>query len=140
MDRITQERRSALMAKVRSAGTDIELRVRRALHKAGYRYRVNARGLPGRPDVVFKGRRKAIFVHGCFWHGHEGCKRSALPTSRRDFWAAKIARNQRRDADNCERLVGLGWSVLTVWQCEMENDGELAARLADFVGPSSIRR
>ena len=125
-DRYSPELRSALMAKVKSRNTRIELRVRRLLHAAGYRFRVNMKGLPGTPDIAFTKRKKAIFVHGCFWHGHEGCKRSTLPATRREFWAAKVDRNKERDATNYAKLMALGWSALTIWECEMTDDNTLA--------------
>lgn len=134
---MTPERRSAVMSRVRSAGTSIERKVRCLLHRAGYRYRVNVRGLPGSPDVAFGARRKAIFVNGCFWHGHEGCSRGRLPATRRDFWEAKIARNQQRDRTNQEQLAAAGWSVLVLWQCQL-SDGDLSARLAEFLGPPRL--
>lgn len=140
MDRLTPERRSAVMSKVRSTGTSIERKVRHLLHGAGYRYRVNVRGLPGRPDVAFGARRKAIFVNGCFWHGHEGCKRGHLPSTRRDFWAAKIARNQQRDQAIQEELAAAGWSVLVLWQCELSDERLLTSRLTQFLGPPKLSK
>lgn len=140
MDRLTPERRSAVMKKVKSAGTNIEQTVRRLLHGAGYRYRVNTKGIPGRPDLVFSARRKAIFVHGCFWHGHNGCKRGNLPVTRREFWSTKIDRNKLRDSVTNEQLAALGWSVLVLWQCELSDQERLMARLRDFLGHPKLRR
>ena len=112
--------RSANMAKVRSKNTQPEWRVRKLVHSMGFRYRLYVKNLPGQPDLVFASRRKAIFVHGCFWHQHNDgcCKRSALPASNLEFWKEKLERNVERDASNIARLDQLGWHVLIVWECE----------------------
>jgi DNA mismatch endonuclease (patch repair protein) len=134
VDRLTPDRRSHLMRQVRSKDTTPELIVRRLLHAEGYRFRLYRRDLPGKPDLVFPSRRKAIFVHGCFWHGH-GCKIGRLPKSRLDFWGPKIARNRERDAQNVAALRALGWQVLAVWQCETKDSRALLQQLGDFLGP-----
>lgn len=126
--------RSAMMAKVGGKDTKPEMVVRRHLHSNGYRYRLHARDLPGRPDIVFRKRRKAIFVHGCFWHRHEGCPRASIPRTRRAFWLDKFDRNKERDARNEEALSGMGWNVLVVWECETKNMEALSTRLSAFVG------
>jgi DNA mismatch endonuclease, patch repair protein len=134
MDRISAERRSALMARVRAKHTRTELVVRRLVYALGYRYRLHAADLPGKPDIVFRSRKKVIFVHGCFWHGHDGCARP--PVSRPDYWLPKLARNRARDAAAQEALKERGWSVAVVWQCELRNDPALlAARLTKYLGP-----
>lgn len=135
-DRLSPERRSALMAKVKSKNSRIELRVRRLLHRAGYRFRVHFKGLPGTPDIVFQKRQKVILVHGCFWHGHEGCTRATMPSSRGEFWSAKLSRNKERDARNHEHLALAGWQVMTVWECETADEAALAGRLIAFLGPT----
>lgn len=128
--------RSETMARVKSRDTSAELKVRGLLTRLGYRYRLNRHDIPGKPDIAFIGRRKAIFVHGCFWHGHD-CKRGArAPKANADYWAAKIARNRARDAEVRERLGALGWSALTIWECELRDPVEVAARLDAWLGPS----
>lgn len=133
--RPTNPVRSATMRAVKGKNTTPELVVRRLTHSLGYRYRLHQSDLPGRPDLVFSARRKAIFVEGCFWHGH-GCRRGArIPKENRDYWTAKIARNKARDVQNRERLRELGWAVLTVWECEMKDRTILSDRLVAFLGP-----
>ncbi|MBM3933376.1 MAG: DNA mismatch endonuclease Vsr [SAR202 cluster bacterium] len=106
------------MGRVRSKDTKSELAVRKALHAAGFRYRLHDRKLPGRPDIALPRFRTAVFVQGCFWHGH-GCKRSAAPTSNIEFWSRKLARNVERDAAHRQTLEQAGWNVEVVWQCEL---------------------
>ncbi len=99
----------------------------------GYRYRLNDKRLPGKPDLVFPGRRKIVFVNGCFWHGHKKCRYARLPKSHVEFWRAKIARNRVRDRKNIATLARSGWAVLTVWQCELKSIDVLADKLYDFL-------
>lgn len=121
------------MRAVKSRDTRPELTVRRLLHKLGYRYRLHRTALPGKPDIVFPGRQKLIFVHGCFWHGHS-CPRGARhPINNADYWRAKIARNQARDASCIRKLRALGWKAVVVWECRVKNEARLAARLQDFL-------
>lgn len=134
MDRLTPEARSANMKAVRRKDTAPEMAVRRLLHAAGYRYRLHVKKLLGSPDIVFPGRKKAIFVHGCFWHGHD-CRAGRRPQSRQEYWLPKIARNQERDAVAVNALSRSGWSSLIVWQCEATGHDSLTARLTDFLGP-----
>lgn len=122
------------MSRVRSGNTKPELAVRRIAHRLGYRYRLHARDLPGKPDMVFRSRRKVIFVHGCFWHRHEGCKNARLPKSRLDFWLPKLDMNQERDRRNVSRLTSEGWNALIVWECETRDESSLGARLISFLG------
>ena len=110
--------RSALMARVRGKDTTPELAVRRAAHKLGYRFRLHRRDLPGTPDMVLPRLRLAVFIHGCFWHRHQGCKRCTSPKTRVEFWDAKFAANQQRDRRNEHLLRELGWRVEVVWECE----------------------
>ncbi|GAA5071263.1 DNA mismatch endonuclease Vsr [Roseibacterium beibuensis] len=110
------------MAKVRSQNTKPELAVRRYLHARGLRFRLHRRDLPGKPDMVFPSRRVAVFVHGCFWHQHPGCRRAKLPQTRADFWREKLEANVRRDAAALAALEILGWTALVVWECEIEGD------------------
>lgn len=132
MDKLTEAARSALMAKVHGKNTLPEMTVRRLLHSLGYRYRLHYRRLPGQPDLAFPGRRKALFVHGCFWHGHS-CPRGKLPTTRVEFWTAKIAGNKKRDRRDRAALVKAGWSVLTVWECELRKPLRAVARMVRFL-------
>ena len=125
--------RSETMARVRSRDTKPELLVRRLLTKLGYRYRLHRADLPGKPDVAFIGRRKAIFVNGCFWHGHDCKKGSRRPKSNQDYWLTKISKNQKRDAVNQAALLNLGWDVLILWECELRNQDQLAQRLKNFL-------
>ncbi|HUX29906.1 MAG TPA: very short patch repair endonuclease [Thiobacillus sp.] len=133
MDRLSPERRGWLMSRVKSKNTTTEMAVRRLVFGMDYRYRLHDKRLPGRPDLVFSGRRKIIFVNGCFWHGHESCRYAALPKTRVDFWRAKVEKNQARDRENIALLEANGWKVLTVWQCELKNTERLANRLYDFI-------
>ena len=134
-DRLTPEQRSANMARIRSKNTLPELRVRKAAHKLGYRYRLHRRDLPGNPDLVFPGRKAVIFVHGCFWHRHEGCPDCSQPGSRKDYWIPKFEATKVRDARSVALLQAAGWRVLVIWECESPNLGELSSKLAAFLGP-----
>lgn len=116
------------MRSVHSKNTGPELMVRRMLHGIGYRYRLHRKSLPGSPDLVFPSRRKVIFVHGCFWHGHD-CRYGQLPKSRLGYWKAKIEQNRRRDARNRSELKKMGWKSIVVWQCQLKNPDKLLARL-----------
>lgn len=137
-DTHTPVQRSANMARIRGSDTEPELRVRRLIHRFGYRYRCHGRDLPGKPDIVFSKRRKAIFVHGCFWHQHEGCPSAVRPKSNQDYWVPKLSRNVARDADALLKLTDQGWEVLTVWECETTLP-ELEHRLRRFLGPREIQ-
>ncbi len=132
MDTRTPVQRRRIMQAVKSMHTKPEMAVRRLLHRMGYRYRLHRKDLPGRPDIAFGSRRKAVFVHGCFWHGH-GCAKGRLPKSRLDYWQPKIAQNVERDRTKREQLEALGWDVLTVWQCELGDVDALATKLRHFV-------
>ena len=132
VDRLSVERRSWLMSRVRQKDTTPEMAVRRAAHSLGLRFRLHRRDLPGTPDLVFPGRKAAIFVHGCFWHRHEGCKKATTPKSRSDFWQAKFQRNVVRDAEALEELEGRGWRTLVIWQCETGDSSTIKALLARF--------
>jgi len=114
--------RSRIMSSVRSRDTKPELRVRSALHGAGYRFRLNGRELPGRPDVVLPRFRLAVFVNGCFWHQHSGCKRASIPKTNYDFWLNKLTANKQRDEKNYVLLEEIGWKVATIWQCLLQPD------------------
>jgi len=125
--------RSKTMRAVKSKNTSPEITVRRLLHAQGYRYRLHADELPGKPDIVFRPRKKAIFVHGCFWHGHD-CRRGArVPNTNQDYWVAKIQRNVERDKVHRAALDSLGWSVLVIWECETKDLEALKKRLTEFM-------
>jgi DNA mismatch endonuclease (patch repair protein) len=128
----TSEARSRNMAAIRSAHTKPELAVRRTAHALGYRFRLHARTLPGRPDVVFSARRKVIFVHGCFWHQHD-CRDWSARTMAADYWREKLKRNRHRDQDNRLQLRRLGWAVLVIWECQTHDKTALARRLRTFL-------
>ena len=130
-------KRSAVMARVKSTGTQPELLIRRLLTGLGARYRLHRKDLPGSPDVVMPGRRLAIFVHGCFWHGHDCARGSRVPKANRDYWLAKLGRNTARDARNLADLTAAGWRVETVWECEMKDREVLRGRLAALLSDTA---
>jgi DNA mismatch endonuclease, patch repair protein len=131
LDTLTPEQRSERMSRVRNRDTGPEWAVRRLLWGLGYRYRLQGRRLPGRPDIVFPQRQKAIFIHGCFWHQHPKCGR--MPKSRLEFWKTKLRGNRLRDLRNQRELKKLGWRYLIVWECEMKDFDLLSNRLRDFL-------
>lgn len=114
--------------------TKPEIAVRKLLHWMGYRFRLHRRSLPGTPDIVLPGRLKAIQVHGCFWHQHDGCRHGRVPATRNDYWRPKLARNKERDAQARAALEGMGWEALTVWECELADLESLATKLRGFLG------
>lgn len=122
-DRMTPEQRHDCMASIHSEDTRLEQAVRRELWHRGYRFRKCVRTLPGTPDIVLPKYRTCIFVNGCFWHGHKGCSKFVMPKTRTEFWVNKIARNQERDLVNIQRLESIGWSAITVWECELSKSG-----------------
>ena len=129
MDKIDPERRSANMARVRGKDTGPELRVRRIAHLMGYRFRLHRKDLPGRPDLVFPKYRLAVFVHGCFWHRHEGCLRASTPATRAEFWQSKFKANIARDEQQVRALHSQGWDVLVLWECDLKDDRLVEAAL-----------
>lgn len=139
MDTRTPEQRRRIMQSVRQKDTGPELAVRQALHALGYRYRLHSKNLPGRPDLVFPSRKKAIFVHGCFWHGHD-CPKGRLPASRLDYWGPKIAANKERDERTVNELERSGWQCFVVWQCETKDAGRTVNNIVDFLGPAGERK
>ena len=118
MDKLTPERRAANMRNIKSKGMKPEMVVRRLVHRLGYRYRLHRKGLPGKPDLAFIGKRKAIYVHGCFWHQHHACREGRVPSSNVDYWGPKLARNVQRDLAHHQALEELGWKSLVIWECE----------------------
>jgi DNA mismatch endonuclease (patch repair protein) len=125
--------RSENMRAIRSKGMRPELAVRSLVHRLGYRFRLHRKDLPGKPDLVFVSRRKVIFVHGCFWHSHQGCKVAHVPKSNLSYWEPKLERNRARDVRNVEALTATGWQTLVVWECEISRSGELRERLVHFL-------
>jgi DNA mismatch endonuclease, patch repair protein len=132
VDRLTRERRSWNMGRISGRDTKPEIRVRRFLHRQGYRFRLHVRGLPGRPDIVLPKWRTVIFVHGCFWHRHPGCQLSYSPKSRTDFWTRKFEENVTRDQRNAAALESAGWRVEVIWECETEDQYSLARRVSEI--------
>ncbi|HXP86473.1 MAG TPA: very short patch repair endonuclease [Bryobacteraceae bacterium] len=133
MDRITNEARSENMRRIKSKDSTPELTVRRLVHRLGYRYRLHDHKLPGRPDLIFPGRRKIIFVHGCFWHQHKRCTLSHTPKSRQYYWQPKLERNTARDRAHRRTLATMGWKTLVIWECETKATSALSKRLQDFL-------
>jgi DNA mismatch endonuclease (patch repair protein) len=134
-DKISAERRSENMRRIRSKDMKPEMTVRRIVHGMGYRYRLHRKDLPGKPDLVFSSRRKVIFVHGCFWHQHgdPACLDGRLPKSNTGYWNAKLQRTMERDAKNQRKLASLGWETLLVWECECRDKTALLRKLKAFL-------
>jgi DNA mismatch endonuclease, patch repair protein len=132
-DRLSREERSALMGRVRSKNTKPEIVIRRFVHGHGYRFRLHRKNLPGSPDLVFPSLKKAIFVHGCFWHRHEGCKMTTTPNTQKSFWHKKFNSNTQRDKKNISDLKEMGWSVFIVWECEAKNMPALGNKILTYL-------
>ena len=132
-DVFSPEKRSEVMRAVKGADTKLEIALRKALFARGFRYRLHAAELPGKPDLVFPKYRAALFVHGCFWHGHDCARGSRVPKTNRAYWTGKIARNKARDKENAKRLKAQGWRVLVVWECGMKDVEAAAGRLAQRI-------
>jgi DNA mismatch endonuclease (patch repair protein) len=133
-DVYSAEKRSAVMRRVKGRDTGPELAVRRALTALGARYRLHREDLPGKPDIVMPGRRLALFVHGCFWHGHDCARGARVPKANRDYWVGKVARNRARDATSRVALEASGWRVEAIWECELKDAAALRERLARMLG------
>ncbi|MBZ5583390.1 MAG: DNA mismatch endonuclease Vsr [Acidobacteriia bacterium] len=134
MDTFSRDERSAIMRRVQARDTKPEMLVRSLVHRMGLRFSAHRSDLPGKPDLVFPCRAKVIFVHGCFWHGHNCRSGRNRPSSNQDYWIPKLDRNMARDAANRRRLRREGWGVLTVWECELKNEPRLRGRIARFFG------
>lgn len=132
MDTVPAQVRSEIMRRVRSVDTKPEMQVRRLVHSLGFRYRLHDESLPGRPDLVFSGRRKVIFVHGCFWHGHN-CDAGKLPTSNTAYWEAKRDRNVARDRQCLRALARAGWRTLVVWECQLRDVDRMTFKIVSFL-------
>ncbi|ECT7562157.1 DNA mismatch endonuclease Vsr [Salmonella enterica subsp. enterica serovar Cerro] len=133
VDTLTPEERSERMSRVRAQDTKPEMKLRRLIHGMGFRYRLHRRDLPGKPDLVFPGRRSIIFMHGCFWHRHEGCGLARLPKSKRAFWSAKLEANKERDQKNISTLEAAGWRVLVIWECQLRDEGGVREVVKEFL-------
>lgn len=134
VDDLTPEQRSWNMSRIRGRDTKPEILVRSLLHRIGFRFRLHRRDLPGTPDIVLPKHRAVVFVHGCFWHRHPGCRYAYTPKSRVDFWTQKFAANVKRDAKTRRALEQAGWQVLVVWECELRDMAVLADRLSAEIG------
>ncbi|WP_299955406.1 very short patch repair endonuclease [uncultured Roseobacter sp.] len=135
-DKITPARRSENMRRIKSKGMKPEMVVRRLVHGLGYRYRLHRKDLPGKPDLVFVSRRSVVFVHGCFWHQHD-CRDGRVPSSNREYWELKLARNVERDRKTRRELEAAGWRVLVIWECELNQLEDVGQRLRDFLDAAS---
>ena len=122
VDKFSKHKRSEIMSHIKSKNTKPEITVRKIIYSLGYRYRLHRKDLPGKPDLAFIKKKKVIFINGCFWHGHSGCKKSALPDTNYEFWNDKIKNNVNRDTRNYKLLKDMGWKYLVIWQCEIKND------------------
>jgi DNA mismatch endonuclease, patch repair protein len=128
--------RRRIMSAIRSTGSKPETDVRRTLHSLGYRFKKNVRGLPGKPDIVFTSRKKAVFVHGCFWHQHANCENGRMPRTRINYWKPKLARNVTNDERNIRLLAEAGWSAIVIWECDVRRDlRRTVESVARFLGP-----
>ncbi len=139
-DTLSKAARSRLMSKIRGKDTGPERQVRSLLHRAGYRFRLHGSDLPGRPDIVLPKHRAVVFVHGCFWHRHKGCKGATVPKTHRKFWAEKFARNVANDQKHIRRLRRMGWKVLMVWECQLRRPEQVLARLRKTLSPQRTQR
>jgi DNA mismatch endonuclease (patch repair protein) len=133
-DNLTPEQRKNTMKRVRSQDTKPEMQVRRIVHAMGYRYRLHRRDLPGRPDLVFAGKRKVIFVHGCFWHGHDCPRGKRRPQTNGGYWVKKLEGNRARDIRNQSALIDNGWGVMVIWECQLSNLEGIRRKIREFLG------
>lgn len=132
MDTMSPAERSQIMAKVKSKNTKPEMIVRKIAYAMGYRYRLHGKGIPGKPDLVFGWRRKVIFVHGCFWHGHD-CGRCRLPKTRTSYWLEKINKNMQRDSRNQKGITAMGWQYIIIWECQLKEKEKVALAIQIFL-------
>lgn len=133
MDILDKKKRSEIMSRVRSCNTGPEVKARQILHGLGYRFRLHRKDLPGTPDIVLPAHKCVVFVHGCFWHRHEGCRDATTPKTKSGFWRKKFAENIARDRRNVVSLRKMGWRLLIVWECDLRNEEKLIRKLVDFL-------
>lgn len=133
VDTLSREDRSRRMSKIPNKGSEPEMKLRQLIHRMGFRYRLHVKDLPGTPDLVFPSRRAVIFMHGCFWHRHDGCKLARLPKSRLEFWLPKLEGNRMRDQLHQQLLRDLGWRVLVVWECELKDTERVSSAVRRFL-------
>lgn len=133
MDKISAQQRSIVMARVRSKDTQPEIAIRKLLSSLGFHYRIHSKTLPCSPDISNKKRKKAIFIHGCFWHRHPGCKRASFPTTNVEYWEKKFARNVERDRRCLNAYREMGWTVLVIWECELRQKEQMVKKLRDYL-------
>jgi len=133
LDPLTPAQRSERMSRIHGADTKPEMEVRRMVHAMGYKYRLRSKDVPGKPDIVFRSRKKVIFVHGCFWHQH-GCRQYRMPKSRLDFWLPKLESNAARDKKVLRELKARGWKVLTIWECQLKRKDQVRRKISGFLG------
>lgn len=134
MDIFSRKKRSQIMSRVSGKNTKPEIAVRSLLHNLGFRFRLHRKDLPGKPDITLPKYKKVIFVHGCFWHGHADCSRSKRPSTNEEFWREKLDKNIERDKTTVNALKELGWDVLTLWTCEVNETNKLKTKLLSFLG------
>jgi DNA mismatch endonuclease, patch repair protein len=133
VDTLTPDERSERMSRIFGKNSSPEMKLRRMVHSSGFRYRLHVKNLPGKPDLVFPKRRAVLFMHGCFWHRHEGCKLARLPKSRVDFWTKKLEANRQRDMQNQGLLRKMGWRVLVVWECQLRDTVAVSQAVTEFL-------
>ncbi|KWB80901.1 very short patch repair endonuclease [Burkholderia ubonensis] len=139
VDSVTPDKRSHVMSLVKGKDTQPEMIVRRIVYNEGFRYRLHDSRLPGKPDLVFNGRRKVIFVHGCFWHRHENCSLARIPKSNQEFWRIKLEGNRERDITNIRKLIDTGWHVLVIWECELKDISSIRNKIISFLNEISTK-
>ncbi len=137
-DTVSKEQRSLNMSLIRSTDTKPEVFVRSVLHRMGFRFRKNVKSLPGKPDIVLPKYKTAIFVHGCFWHQHKGCKRSTVPKSNVEYWKPKLIRNTERDSNHTLAMEATGWSVFVIWECQTKNADTLISKLKSILTTNNL--
>ena len=134
MDTVNSETRSRIMSRIHGKDTVPEMAIRRLIHGMGYRYRLHDRSLPGSPDLVFRSRKKVIFVNGCFWHRHHGCRLATVPKTNVEYWTEKFRLNSERDRKTHEEFELLGWKILLIWQCEIRDTEKVKRKIIKFLG------
>lgn len=133
MDTLSPIERSARMSLIKGKNSRPEMKIRKLVYSLGYRYRLHVKTIPGSPDLVFRGKKKIIFVHGCFWHRHESCHLARVPKTRPEFWIPKLEKNRQRDAAILQKLSADGWKVLVIWECQIKHKDELILSIKDFL-------